>query len=316
MPSLTLLDVAKQNASDQVVGLVEENLSSAPEVNLFPVRTIDGTGYKTLVRSGLPTVDFIAASAGIATSKSTFENKYFECGILGGRVEIWKTILDSPENGPASDLRAVEASGVMEAAIRKVGRQIFYGTTALGSAKGFAGLVSFVHSDLIHDATGGAASTGSSVYMVKFGAQNVQLIMGRNGTMSLSDFRVESLTDADGNKGPGEVADLASYIGLQSASKNSVVRIKNLTAENNKTLTDAMLAAALNKFPAGIVPDVIFMSRRSRQQLQTARAALVALRGMGKNDIGGSMAYAPTPTDCEGIPIIATDSILDTEPIA
>jgi hypothetical protein len=37
---------------------------------------------------------------------------------------------------------------------------------------------------------------------------------------------------------------------------------------------------------------------------------------MGKNDIGGSMAYAPTPTDFEGIPIIATDSILNTEPIA
>jgi hypothetical protein len=316
MSRLTLLDVAKQNSSDQVVGLVEENLSSAPEVNMFPVRTIEGTGYKTLVRSGLPTVDFIAASAGIANSKSTFENKYFECGILGGRVEIWKTILDSPENGPASDLRAIEASGVMEAAIRKVGRQIFYGTTALGSAKGFAGLVSFVHADLIHDATGASANTGSSVYMVKFGPQNVQLIMGRNGTMSLSDFRVESLTDADGNKGPGEVADLASYIGLQSASKNSVVRIKNLTAENNKTLTDAMLSAALNKFPAGIVPDVIFMSRRSRQQLQAARAALVALRGQAKNDIGGSMAYAPTPTDFEGIPIVATDSILDTEPIA
>jgi hypothetical protein len=316
MSKITLLDVAKMNGSDAVVGLVEESISAAPEVGIFPVRTVDGTGYKTLVRTGLPSVDFIAASSGIAGSKSTFENKHFDCGILGGRIEVWKTILDAPENGPASDIKATEAAGVMEAAMRKVGRQIFYGKTALGSAKGFVGLVSFVDSTMIKDATGTTANTGSSVYMVKFGPRDVSLVMGKNGTMELSDFRVESLTDADGNKGPGEVADLASWIGLQQASKHSVARIKNLTADSGKGLTDALLASALNLFPAGVTPDVIFMSRRSREQLQSARSALVALRGMGKNDIGGSMAYAPTPTDFEGIPIIATDSILNTEPIA
>lgn len=312
----TLLDVAKLNGNDAIVGLIEESVSFAPEVNLFPVRTIDGTGFKTLVRSGLPTVDFIAASSGIAASKSTFENKHFDCGLLGGRIEVWKHILDAPENGSPADIKAAESMGVMEAAMRKVGRQIFYGKTALGSAKGFVGLVSFVDSSMIHDATGTTADTGSSVYFVKFGPQNVQLVMGRNGTMELSDFRVESLEDSDGNKGPGEVADLASWVGLQQASKYSVARVKNVTADSGKGCTDALLAAGLQLFPAGILPDAIFMSRRSRNQLQTARAALVALRGQGKNDIGGSMAYAPTPTDFEGIPIIATDSILNTEPIA
>jgi hypothetical protein len=316
MSRITLLDVAKMNGSDAVVGLVGESISFAPEVNLFPVRSVEGTSYKTLVRTGLPSVDFIAASAGIAAGKSTFENKLFECAVLGGRIEVWKSVLDSPENGPASDIKATEASGVMEAAIRKVGRQIFYGKTALGSALGFVGLVSFVDSTMIVDATGTTADTGSSIYFVKFGPKDVTLVMGRNASMELSPFRIESLEDSDGNKGPGEVADLASWIGLQSASKNSVVRIKNVTADSGKGCTDALLAAGLQKFPSGIMPDAIFMSRRSRNQLQTARAALVALRGQGKNDIGGSMAYAPTPVDFEGIPIIGTDSILNTEPIA
>lgn len=316
MSNLTLLDVAKLNGSDEIVGLVEESIAATPEMGLFPVRTIAGTGFKTLVRSGLPSVDFIAAGQGIAGTKSTFENKRFDCQVLGGRVEIWKTILDSPENGPAADIKAVESAGVMEASLRKIGRQIFYGTTALGSSAGFPGLVSFVDSDMILDATGTTASTGSSVYFVKFGPRDVSLIMGKNGTMELGDFRIESLEDSDGNKGPGEVADLASWIGLQQANKNSVVRIKNLTADSGKGLTDALLSTALNLAPAGYMPDAIFMSRRSRQQLQAARAALVALRGTGKNDIGGGMAYAPTPTDFEGIPIIATDSILNTEPIA
>ena len=316
MANITLLDVAKNNGSDALVGLVEESILATPEMSVFPVRSIEGTGFKTLVRTGLPSVDFIAASQGIPGSKSTFDNKYFSCAVLGGRIEVWKTVLDAPENGPAADIKATEAAGVMEAALRKIGKQIFYGTTALGSSTGFPGLVSFVDSGLIYDATGSTADTGSSVYMVKFGPRDVSLVMGRNATMELSDFRVESLSDSDGNKGPGEVADLASWIGLQQASKNSVVRIKNLTAQTGKGLTDAVLAAAMDLFPAGVMPDAIFMSRRSRTQLRTARAALVALQGTGKNDLGGGMGYVPTPTDFEGIPIIATDSILNTEPIA
>jgi len=317
MPNITLLDVAKLNGSDAVVGLVEESISAAPEMALFPVRTVDGTGFKTLVRTGLPTVDFIAASQGIPGSKSTFDNKHFDCSVLGGRIEVWKTVLDAPENGPAQDIKANEATGVMEAALRKIGKQIFYGKTALGSANGFPGLVSFVDSGMIKDATGTTADTGSSVYFVKFGPRDVTLVMGKNGTMELSEFRVESLSDADGNKGPGEVADLASWIGLQQASKNSVVRIKNLTADSGKGLTDALIAAALDLFPAGVTPDAIFMSKRSRTQLQTSRSAVASLTLTGKTgEKGGGSIHAPTPTEYEGIPIVATDSILNTEPIA
>lgn len=317
MPNITLLDVAKLNGSDAVVGLVEESISAAPEMALFPVRTVDGTGFKTLVRTGLPTVDFIAASQGIPGSKSTFDNKHFDCSVLGGRIEVWKTVLDAPENGPASDIKANESIGVMQAALRKVGKQIFYGKTALGSANGFPGLVSFVDSGMIYDATGSTADTGSSVYFVKFGPQNVSLVMGRNGSMELGEFRVESLSDADGNKGPGEVADLASWIGLQQASKNSVVRVKNLTADSGKGLTDIVLANAMDMFPAGFTPDAIFMSRRSRAQLRASRAAKVSLQGSGKQgDLGGGAAYVPTPTDFEGIQIIATDSLVNIEPIA
>lgn len=311
-----MLDVAKLSGSDAVVGLVEENLSYAPEVGMFPVRSIEGTSFKTLVRTGLPSVDFIAASSGIADSKSTFDNKLFECGILGGRIEVWKSVLDSPENGPASDIKATEASGVFEAAIRKVGRQVFYGKTALGSALGFVGLVSFVDSTMIYDATGTTPNTGSSVYFVKFGTKDVQLVMGRNASMELSPFRVESLADANGNKGPGEVADMCSWIGLQCASKFSVARIKNVTADSNKGCTDALLASGLQLFPSGVMPDAIFMSRRSRNQLQAARAVIANL-STGKGEFrDGSAAYVPTPLDFEGIPIIGTDSILNTEPIA
>jgi hypothetical protein len=139
----------------------------------------------------------------------------------------------------------------------------------------------------------------------------------RNGTMELSDFRVESLTDANGNKGPGEVADLASWIGLQSASINSVARLKNLTAETGKKLTDALLSQLIRRFPTNVRPDAIFVNRAQLGFLQDDRATKVALNTSGKNgDTGGGAAYAPTPTNFEGIPLVVTDSILSTEPVA
>ena len=99
MASITLLDVAKNNGSDAVVGLIEESLSATPEMALFPVRTVEGTGFKTLVRTGLPTVNFIAASQGIAGGKSTFDNKHFDCSVLGGRIEVWQSASSGSQGG-------------------------------------------------------------------------------------------------------------------------------------------------------------------------------------------------------------------------
>lgn len=313
MPNLNLLDIAKLSGNDMAVGLVEENIRFAPEVNLFPVRTVAGTSFKTLIRTGLPETDFIAASSGIAASKSTFENKVFETSVLGGRIEVWKTVLDAVENGSPEEIKATEASGVMQSAIRRIGSQVFYGRTTLGRPLGFPGLVQFVDPSMILDATGSTPDTGSSVYFVKFGPQDVQMVMGRNAEIQLSEFRVESLTDANGAKGPGEVADLAAWIGLQAVSKHSIVRIKNLTAQTGKGLTDLLIAAALELFPSGYTPDVILMSRRSRQQLRLSRT--VTLQGSGTSR-PNQPTVAPTPTEYEGIPIVATDSIVNVEPVA
>lgn len=313
MANITLLDAAKMSGNEASIGLIEESIRFAPEVNLFPVRTIPGTSYKTLVRTGLPTVDFIAASSGIDASKSTFENRLYETAVLGGRIEIWKTVLDAIENGPISDIRATEALGVMQAALRKLGTQIIYGQTALGSALGFPGLVNFCDSSMILDATGSTADTASSVYFVRRGAQDVQMIMGRNAEIRLSDFRVESLTDGNSKKGPGEVADLAAWVGLQSASKYSIGRIKNLTAQSTKTLTDVLLNRALDLFPIGYTPDLILMSRRSRTQLRESRTVTLYTAG---NKAPTASTQVEDPMDFNGIPIVATESIVNIEPIA
>jgi len=99
---------------------------------------------------------------------------------------------------------------------------------------------------------------------------------------------------------------------MQIGHENVARRIYNLTAESGKGWTDALNARVMATFPVGHRPDAIFASRRSLAQLQASRT--VTLMGTGSNR-PNQPNIAPVPTEYEGIPIIATDSILNTDVI-
>lgn len=317
MANLTMLDVAKLTGNDPVVGLIEENIKYSPEVGLFPFRTIRGTSYKTGIRTGLPTVAFRAANEGQTPSKSTFRQMLIEAFIAGGQIEVDKAVADANEDGAAA-LQAIEASGVMQAAMRTIGSQIWYGVT--NDAKGFPGLkaatpfggTTAAGDALTVDAVGTTATTASSVYMVKFGLKDVTLIGGNNKAWQLDEFTVQQIVAANSGKMTAYVAGLTAWIGLQVGNENAVRRLANVTADSTKTCTDAKLTSLLATFPVGHVPDAIFMSRRSRSQLQASRT--VTLQGQGTTRPNQELV-APIPTSFEGIPIVATDSILNTDTI-
>ncbi len=312
-----MLDVAKLNGTDDVVGLIEENIKYAPEVGLFPFRTIRGTSYRTGIRTALPTTAFRAANEGQTPSKSEFKQLLIEAFIFGGQIEVDKAVADADERG-AAHLQAIEADGVMRSAMRNLGKQIWYGVTQ--DAKGFPGIKASLAKGgttsagdaLTIDATGTTASTASSVYAVKFGDQDITLIGGNNKAWQLDEFTIQQIVAANSGKMTAYVAGLTGWLGLQVAHENVARRILNLTADNGKGLTDNLLAQLLATFPVGVVPDAIFMSRRSRQQLQISRTVTL----MGNAKVRPDQPnVAPVPTEYEGIPVVATDSILNTDAI-
>ncbi len=319
--TLNFLDLAKANSNDVIGGLIEENTIYAPELSVFDSEDLMEPGqlsYETLHRTALPTVAFANAGEGFAASKSQFDLKKHECFRFGGRVSAARHIADNWRRGGAAGYQATEASGVMQAALQLIGRQIWYGRTYDG--KGFPGMKAFTAFGGTYtlDAAGTTSSTASSVYLVKFGEMFSRLMVGRarngNGLMDLPEFRIGDVADpADSTKLiESYISELSSYVGLQIACEYSVVRIANLTAETNKTLTDAKLTSAMALFPANFKPDAIFMSRRSRTQLQNSRT--VTLYGQGTTRPNQELV-APLPTEFEGVPIVATDSILNTDAI-
>lgn len=303
MSLLTLLDIAIRNGSDQVAGLIEESIQVHPEILLGGARTIKGTQYKTLVRTSLPSVNFRNANEGTPATKSVFENRLVQTFIMEPRFEADKAVADSSEDGAEAYI-AMEAAAQLEGAMRTLGKQFYYGTTSNGDAKGHPGLEGSVDADLQVDAEGTTGGTGSSVWAVKWGVKDVIWVYGQNGQLELNDLRIESIADDNGDRFDAYVQTLSAYPGLQVGSKNSLGQIYNLTEDSGKGLTDDLLYDLLSKFPAGIKPDVFFMTRRSLKQLRQSRTATNA-----------TGAPAPIPTEVEGVPIEVTDSILNTEAI-
>lgn len=312
----TLLDLAKLSGNDPVVGLIEENRTVVPELDVIPGRTIKGTTYKVGVRDAFPGVGFRLANEGATYTKSTFLNRLFQTYILSGNIRVDCAVATAFEDGPQAWM-AIEAAGIMRQAMIELGKQIFYGLSE--DAKGFPGLQA-VHTSysallgtdkLEVDAGGTTASTGSSVYGVKFGPQDVQLIFGSGTTFDMGEWMSQMVNDGvAGQDYKAYVNSLTAWVGLQVGSKYSVGRLKDATADSTKGVTDAKLAELLSLFPTGSVPDVWFMSRRSRYQLQASRTATSNTSGNSGKPMG------PLPTESNGIPIVVTDSITNTEALS
>ncbi len=296
----TLLDIAKANGSDAVAGLIDETSKATPEIALGGARTIKGINYRTLVRTALPGVSFRSANEGVTPTKGQYENRLVETYIFDPRWECDKAVADSYEDGAAAYI-ALEAEAVMAAAMQYLASQFYYGTA--NDAKGFPGLMAAYDPTTMEvDAEGSTASTGSSLWAVRFGLKDVTWVWGQDGALALSDVMTARLTDGNAKPYTGYVQEILARPGLQVGNKRCVGRIKDLTADSTKGLTDAKIAQLLAKFPVGLPPTHFFCSRRSLMQLQSSRTATTA-----------TGAPAPIPSEAFGVPIHVTDAITDTE---
>jgi len=310
----TLLDVVKLKGADPAVGLIEEASQAVPEVALGAARTIRGLNYKTNVRTAVPTVGFRKANAGTAVAGSTFEQRLIECFLMNPPFECDKAVADASEDGAAAYL-AMEALGIAEGAFQALGTAFFYGTHAtFGKTDAFPGLLqSHDSTNMVVDAAGTTDNVASSAWLVRWGLQDVRWVLGEDGRAEVTEPIEVRLTDGSGNPYMGYHQELYLRPGLQVASIYSICRIKKLTTDSGKGLTDLLIYNALSKFPAGKGPNAIYMSRRSLYQLRSSRTATNA-----------TGAPAPIPRTVEGapdsgseeIPIYVTDSIVNTETLA
>ena len=305
----TLLDIAKLNGCDATVGLVEEVIRVSPEVDNGYARTIKGLNFRARVRTALPTVGFRGVNQGSKPSASTFENRLYEAFLMNPKWFCDKADADAYEDGAPAYI-AMEGVGMMEASMLTLSKQFYYGATG-ADTMGFPGVSDVVDPNMAisAEATGTSAAACSSVWAVRWGIRDVSWLWGNNGQLLLSPV-VEIPNFQDPNDATKYFTayhqEILSRPGLQVASKWSCARLYNVgkNTDTGKTLTDKLLGQLKSLFPPQSPPHAYLMTVRSREQLRSSRTAT--------NPTG---APAPTPTDYEGVPILATNGISDTEAI-
>jgi len=314
---LTLLDITKQNGTDQAVGVVEEVRTYAPEVDVLRGRAIKGTTYKALVRTALPGGPaFRAANTGAAVIASRWDQRVNQAFFLDGQVRIDEAVLNASEFGPEF-VMANEVTGVVKQKMIALGNQVYYGnpsTTDFGFA-GFVYLYDPVAMEVTANATGSLGATTSSAWLVVNKPDCAEFIYGNNKGLEMGQWMKQAIIGTN-TQYMGWVNNLSGYVGLSFNYAKSVCRIKNLAAygtASNTGLTDELVAAALAKFPVGVVPTHLFCTRAQRFFLQSSRTPVYSSAGKAGVTASLSLQYAPTPTESNGIPLIVTDSILDTE---
>jgi hypothetical protein len=301
---LTMLDIAARTNNDQVVGLIEDVTTYSPEFRAFPVRPIAGVTYLVGRRTALPASGFRDANEGIAAGDSSFVQELKQCYFLDAQMTVDEAIVKADDRS-LGDILAQEGAGALESAINTIGAQCYYGTSA--NAKGFAGLASQISDDTVY--AGGTSNTASA-YLVDLSIQGVHFVIGNNGAIEMPEWMKQRVTDGSANPYMAWVSNLSSWIGLQVGSAKSVYRVRGIDATNK--LTDALGSKALSNVP---------IARRNRGTLRwlmnsTAAYSLQLSRSaVGQVDAGatGLPAFAPMPTELAGIPIILTDSLLNTE---
>jgi hypothetical protein len=304
---VTLLDIAQLNGDSGVVPLIEKDIVIAPEVAKYPAMSIKGVSFDSVVRNTLPTTDYALTGNGIDSSKSGYEKKTFECKWRDGQMQVPKATALADARGKEHVL-ALEVDGMIKAAIRKIGRVAIYGTQTPGSTQGFPGALQ-VHdtTNMVVDATGTTDDVSTSVYGIKFGPEYMSLIFGNERVLSPGEWKEQMVLGANSKNMTAYVNSLDGWEGVSWQNPYCLGRIKKLTTDSGKGLTDSLIYDLFEKFLAnlGELPDALLMTPRSQNQLRKSRTATTA-----KGD------PAPLPMDVGGVPIIVTNSIVNTEKLA
>ncbi len=304
----TLADLVKINDMNLADLDVTDLLQDAPLLMALAADVAsNGTEHKYLKETGAPVVGFRSANDGRENKASADTLVTITLKILDASFAVDKALADAYRKGPAAYV-AREGKRHLKAAFAAAEAQLISGVGA--DAGGFVGLCDATTIDAIADtmvvnATGSTATTGSSVIAIRTNedGNDCTLITGNDGEITMGDTVVTRMEGATGHY-PGLFTPISGWLGLQIGSAYSVGRICNLTAQSGKTLTDDLISQLLAKFPASKPPNMLVMSRRSRQQLQASRTATTA-----------TGAPAPIPQDSFGIPIVVTDGMPDTQSI-
>ncbi len=285
--------------------------TAAPFVAMLPaVPSSNGTTHKYPIETGAPVVGYRAINAGRDTDSSIDIVTTVNLAVLDWSFYVDQALASVWRRGGKAAILAREASRHLRAALFAYESQIWYGTGTGGDSGGFSGLGNSTAYDgaadsMVVDATGTTATTAASVWAIRVGPDDFQAVYNSDEIVQVDQVPTSTyMVDGSSKLFPIWWVGACTWNAIQIGGTYSAVRIANITEDSGKGLTDALLAKAIEKFKPNMGPTVFVMNKRSQRQLRTSRTAT--------NPTGQP---APFPDEAFGVPIVLTDSLLNTEAI-
>ena len=288
---------------------VSDLLQDAPLIAaIAAVEASNGTNHSYLKETVAEGVAFRAPNAGVINAASQDEEVQVALTFLDGGFDVDVAIANKYKDGPEAYLEK-RVPRKVSAMLASAESNLIYGAVS----GGFAGLLentllNSLSDSMVIGAGGTTADVNTSVLFLRSDEDNCALIAGNDGRISVDEpFMNVVYPDptTDAKRYDAWRVPVNAWLGMQYGSIYSVARIANLNATDaGKTMTDDLAFEAIALFPSARQPNLCVMNRQSLEQLRSSRTAT--------NDSG---APAPTPVSIGGIPIVVTDSIVNTEAI-
>lgn len=305
----TLATLVAQNDRNLDAVYISDLLQDAPFLAaLFAKKASNGTLHKYLKTTAAAGAGF--REIGTGRDHTTFTQTLVTATLyyLDASFHVDKAFADSHSAGVAG---VMEQHGMesLKSGFAAAETQLINGT--LADSGGFAGMrqngaIDALADAMVVNAGNATANSVTSVYAVRTGDADAALVSGQfaSGNMlSVGETTEQFMPDANGKFYAAYAAAIGMHLGLQFGGAYSVGRLCNIGAAANK-LTDTLLAQLLAKFPAGRSPSFFLMNRQSLFQLQASRTAT-----------SPTGEPAPIPSQAFNIPIVVSDSVLNTEAV-
>lgn len=332
---LTLKDIAARQNTDDLVGLIENVVNVAPEIDVVTGRVIPSISYLARVRTALgANVGFRKANSGVQLSASAYDQERFNCFFFDGQMRVDEATIIAAE-GEGDSMGKVlteEAEGVMRQKAIELGKQFYQGTT--NDANGCPGLIDFLTTqqtiidsrtgepiDQVVDAAGSVAGRQEMVWFIKLGPRGVHWLFGGGRGLMLKPWQQLQVPAPDSSGfNYSWCSNVSGYIGTSCADYHALGVIENVDPTISggsyvKPLTDNLVAQLYAKFPISIKPDICFASQKAIASLQASRSVTLYANGdaAAYANLKSTAPIAPWPTNLPtagNIPIIPTDSII------
>lgn len=341
---ITLKDITALNRLTEpgTVGLVDNIVNVAPELDMVLGRPIAGVSYEATILTALGNNGgFRKVNSGVALSAPSIDNKRFNCFPWDCQFSVDEALLikgQSQGETPAEIFTTFSTSGVRQKAL-DLGRQFYQGS--LNDPLGPPGLQDFLFTqrtqvdsrtglkiNQVVDALGVTNGQCEIVWFIKQGPQGVHWLFG-NGVGIIQNPWIRQYGESPDSTPAARKrqmqwnSNMFGWIGTSMAQYHAVGAIINVNAVTNGTtngiptypnpLTDGLTGVLWGLWPITMKPDMCFASQRSIVSLQMSRSVTNFVNSSQRDWTKNAAPIADFPTHlplCGGIPIIPTDSIV------